>query len=110
MTDKINELMATEVMGWELSTDSGGQLYAFRDLGGNVKWNPTTDMNQAMECVEKCNYYFVLERVKEPFLENEHKYNVLLRENSKNEWHGSDESAALAICKAILKAKEIKYE
>ena len=87
----INELMATEVMGLE----------SFETLF----FHPTTDMNQAMECVEK----YRPDSFEMKMCIDGHTgilfYRVYIG--------GVDafyDSAPLAICKAILKAKGIDYE
>ena len=54
---KLNELVATKVMGWTLEEDHDldGLFYA---LDGNYavsrnRWNPATDLNSAFEVIEE---------------------------------------------------------
>ena len=125
--DKINELMAVEVMGWtivkESKPDKTQELFYDKGYRGNglleqfcnfvrVRlFKPTTSMNQAMECVASmiCDGWTIEMRLS---AEDGIGFSVLIRKRSLlyripmvhlNE-------LPLAICLAILKAKGIKYD
>jgi len=100
----INHRLATEVMGWELITVHTKDDYYH--MGDKIikyasDWNPTTDLNQSMECVEK--------------IKDTRWYGKFVRNliwNSEGD-EGCGMAAvssvfynldALAICKAILEA------
>lgn len=114
MNDKINELMATEVMGWEFFEykdpfDSRQDEYREDGLIGKILfkhlWNPTTDMNQAMECLIIFNpEHFHLHKS-----DNGESYSchIFRYRESLPAVVVLDNLAPLAICKAILKAKGI---
>jgi len=94
MKNNIDELMATGVMGLE----------SFETLF----FHPTTDMNQAMECVDSLpwdEYAFELSR---DLLG--HYRATIYNLKTGDKFIGVDDSAPLAICKAILKAKGVDYE
>jgi len=129
---EIDSLIAVNIMEWERKPTIHGydawwddtnhwqhavtkELWpANQALTAVNSWKPTTDMNQAMECVEKIekelDAYFWLERV----LAHEGweckielgDVNGILPPTAI----ATGESAPLAICKAILKAKGIEYE
>lgn len=100
--DEIKTLMATEVMGAE-SKSTGGWQWTFKD-GSQMdrdNWTPTTDMNQAMECVDKSNLPMTISMVGNYTVNywcgESDKYKPVLADNLKD--------LPNAICKAILKAK-----
>ncbi len=112
LTD-IDELMAVEVMGLEPHEDiSGGKdlyylnpktkvMYVRSKVGSFPIWNPTTDMDQAMGCVQKFGRPFTLECIGD--------YRATI-DDLPQPHEAIDKNPALAICKAILKAKGSKYE
>jgi hypothetical protein len=103
-----DELMATEVMGWKWSALGDWKT---KDKTFVRDWRPSTDMNQAMECVEVMvakGYTIELRLSKLEGL----GLSVLVRIGSKLiRIHFEHlKEAPLAICKAILKAKGIEIE
>lgn len=122
---KINELMATEVMGFEIvnncETHTGeywgkcgcgcptNSLFMVKELGIYLDcYEPTTDMNQAMECADKylTDHYSNIELEISRYA-CEKVWRVIIASEEIDEM---DDSLPLAICKAILKAKGVKYE
>ena len=111
----INELMATEVMGWEITSDKTPEGISYTtgyDIDGKgtyykTGFTPTTDMNQAMECVVE--YYRDRDDDFELHYTGSGNWMVIMEE-FENYWVISDKSAPLAICKAILKAKGISFD
>jgi hypothetical protein len=119
MSDKINELMATEVMGGTSRRDNGRTIVKIRRVEYDLNdwdgtefdafmerfpiYSPTTDMNQAMECWEAVPEIVMdLHRVYRM-----NQYFCTVRINGKHFETLRYGSAPLAICKAILKAKGI---
>lgn len=114
----LDKLMALEVMGWKLEDCDPPMAYQFDepvsywtsyDADGNQtngenykkyfhQWHPTTDLNQAMQCVEKFGRYWSISRgyVRKDF------WCV----NVDDKFVSSDESDSipLAICQAIAEA------
>ena len=111
--NELDTLMAVEVMKYERVTASS---YGYDEpIVSTGNWSPTTDLNQAMECYNKIKYdraydFFYCELV---HLGNgywcfrNHTDEGL---SCEKEISATDESAPLAICKAILKAKGIEIE
>jgi len=108
---EIDEIIATKVMGATATKidihNMGAALscqYTFPD-GSTImayKWNPTTDMNQAMKCVRKMKasgWTFAMYNDWEVEIYRGHEHSILIE----------DKSLPLAICKAILKVKGIDH-
>lgn len=104
---ELKDFMATEVMGWKLSHTGAHGTYWKDDGHHHIlnltgddwlttdSYTPTTDMNQAMECVEKADLKgFSLTRGGD-------LYHCQINGASVY-----DKSAPLAICKALKKAME----
>ena len=107
--DKINELMATEVMGLKVCTCGEGDV----DFGTQCfrchTWHPksyTTDMNQAMECwyefAKGTTFTMIVE------LDSDKSTICTIYQGVVKVVYRIENSAPLAICKAILKAKGIE--
>ena len=110
-----NELLATEVMGMTCHrmVNNGNEWYEYHRPDSSIillreDFSPTTDMNQAMECLQE----FV----------SGYLYDVQITRTAYNMWRVNidtvcephsllanitNDSAPLAICKAIAKAKGI---
>jgi hypothetical protein len=102
----INELLATEVMGFRYVTFPKSHVPHIKHWinsddshRGALSFSPTTDMNQAMECVEKSDL--------KGFSLTEGNGLFHCQINGVSVF---DKSAPLAICKAILKAKGIEIQ
>lgn len=100
--EEINDLMATEVMRGEQFDTKHGIVWKFRGIQGISvdKWTPTTDMNQAMECLLKS----------EVAIETHTDFDDVYLEG---EWFGRFNTVAelaCLLCKAILKAKGLINE
>jgi len=120
--NKINELLAVEVRNFSFrhrNDEIEDSLPYYWDLDKNeyaclVKdWSPTTDMNQAMECWNKMfEDGFYIDLLTTNCLPDglEFLCKVSHIDGSIDEYEVYDKSAPLAICKAILKAKGVKYE
>lgn len=108
---KIDELMATEVHGWTdvmMSNRKWFDSISDKSVIDYSEYSPTTDMNQALECVDELpwdEYVFELSR---DLLG--HYRATIYNLKTGDKFIGVDDSAPLAICKALLKAKGIDYE
>lgn len=114
---KLDEFMAVDVMGVGVKYENGFILtlnptpfYTNDSMETWEPWSPTTDMNRAMQCVEKWLldentafnmrwgvYDWLVEVGREDDYGNDSYYG--------REW---DKSAPLAICRALAKAKGFK--
>jgi len=112
MSEELNRFMAEKVMGWETKDVYDGHYWIY--LSGTEKhiqhikeangewfapssyWTPTTDMNQAMMCVEKFGRKFGLTLYEESM--------TWLVDLPEFEIDVENESAPLAICQAIKEA------
>lgn len=108
---EINEMCAIKVMKWETSLSWGGShwiahIVAVRE---KTRWNPATDMNDAMMVLKKVKKTFYIAR------NEERGYVVSFGEHGENcegcgEYHftieaqAHDHKAPLAICCAALMA------
>tara|TARA_R100001244_G_C5144140_1_gene128451 strand:- start:220 stop:579 length:360 start_codon:yes stop_codon:yes gene_type:complete len=114
--NELDTLMAVEVRNLKPHQDIGGgvglylidedsrEIYVTRKCGRFPIWTPTTDMDQAMECVEALPDDIEFGLMKHPA-----SYGCSIQMQVGNEWqdfYGEDKSAPLAICLAIEKAIE----
>jgi len=115
MCKKLNHFMATEVRGLLLGNDemcSGMLIYYDNGIAISTEdgWTPTTDMNQAMDCVEKqgfTTFYLWWNDSAGEWLCSLSSIRVV-QEDCK--WKAYGETAPLAICRALAKAKGFEYE
>lgn len=123
--DKINELLAVEVMGWTLTHENmwldkyGEQTYSYcsdwsRKSVSNCisSYKPTEDMNQADSLMEYCednDHWGFLVTSSEANKDGERVYVEIVQDQTPIfEGYFKGRNKALAICKAILKAKGIE--
>lgn len=117
MNDKINRLMAVEVMGW-YEGDYAYKRAWYKDASNVALYvkgfTPTTDMNQAMECwttytkSDTCeSHYWELLKMMGRWMFRNHTDEGL---SCDIEISVMEDTAPLAICKAILKAKGVACE
>lgn len=129
MSDKINELMAVEVMGAKSRKETGvtvltfpdGPEYQLNDWVMDAQpytpffktypyWTPTTDMNQAMKCVEKMQEWEIDISIRvtgRKIVSISRRHPDMGKINNAIHRFVKIDETALAICKAILKAKGI---
>lgn len=121
--NEIDYLIATKVMGWKLRKHYEDDCYItdewvmdIRDKFNNGvvivdvnKFNPTTNMNQALMAAEKFTH-------KHPIVENRfsisydgYKYHALIYYFDKN-YRSYAETAPLALCLTLLKAEKVKVK
>jgi len=105
--NQLNNLMATEVMGWERYNYAEKYWYADNDTGPVYDFSPTTDMNQAMECVKEFDegdgWLYAEISLGECNIVDAMENHIKFSESGELTPQGT----ALAICKAIAKAKGI---
>jgi len=116
MTDQelqqLNKWLAENVMGWKQGNN--GQWEFDREHGSRyplhhfTHWSPTTDMNQAMMCVEKWMSDAESKNRRHMKIDGFiNWYRCLLFDEDKKEVYTTPnelESAPLAICQAIYEA------
>lgn len=107
-TKDINHRLATEVMNLEVryaNPEIEESRSYYWDVDKNDffclcdEWNPTSDLNRAMMCVEKLQKEHTVELF---FYEDE--ITIAIGQEEIGTWPIKE--AALAICTAIMKAKE----
>lgn len=119
MTDQeISRIIAEKVMGWTLEhgwwkDDNGYTAYEAHSDGTLEEcdgdwWHPSTDIGQAFQVVEKTmgNPRMQFDCLA-PFLCNDHKYRwKCTYYDGKTMYEAVEDTPAMAICKAALKAME----
>ena len=95
--DKINELMAVEVHGYEQIVYGGWYLNG-KFIISVKDFSPTTDLNQAMECLIKSEVVLYIYTDED----------VIYMEGEVFGRYSTVEELALLICKAIIAYKGIK--
>lgn len=99
---ELNELSAVKVMGWETSLSWGGTdwIQGFVSMREKIRWNPTTDMNDAMELVG--NYFFIFKW--EGYHNNEWECKLVFDDPEDRRYYGYANTAPRAITIASILA------
>jgi len=103
--------MGENVLGKHVTTANNVKDQFISINGLMIVWDPSTDMDQAMMCVEKMlsdSYNFWLEKNRTTNPTKRHLYHAYFQNSHGDTVHVPGTAAPLAICRAIVKAKGVK--